>query len=621
MVAISANERGLGLLLLVVVVILVYANSVHDGFHFDDQHSLVANPHIRHLHEVRSFFTDPQLFSRNQGSEMYRPLVLLSYAATYQFFDYKASVYHLFNIGIHLLMAMAVYQFYRRIGLHDATALYGALLFAVHPLVGEPVNYISSRSESLAALFFIGGLWFYLGERSWSLAAALVCYLAALMSKSSGITLLGVLLLYELLWQKDRPPRWQRLLPFAGVATAYLFFTIGLLSEAVVTSPVRGWSQQLATQSKALAYYTKLIFYPRPLSVEHQFAVAESWSHLAVICSIALLGTVLFILWRARRWRWMVFSALCCGLVLLPTLVVPLNVLVNERRLYLPLVFAIGTGLCLVEGVRWAKYWRLLVLAVALVLAVLAHQRNSVWRNEKSLWEDARAKAPLMVRPHVRLGAIYRAEGELSAATAAYAKALSLDPGYAPTHNNLGNLLRDKRDYGAAEDAYKRALAILPSYPDALVNLATLYSDQGRFTEALPLYQQALRVGGQRPELYNNLATAYLKMGQYIEAETLLRQGLSMASPRPRIYFNLGGALEGQGKITEAVQAYRQAIAIDTSYARAYYNLALLYEGENAPELAAEAYRDFLRHWRGAERFRTEAAKRLQSLLDGVNRR
>ena len=77
-------------LVLLGAVALAYCNSLSNSFHFDDQHSLVENPAIRQLANSAQFFVDPQLFSRNVGSEMYRPLVLVSYALTYVFFEYQA---------------------------------------------------------------------------------------------------------------------------------------------------------------------------------------------------------------------------------------------------------------------------------------------------------------------------------------------------------------------------------------------------------------------------------------------------------------------------------------------------------------------------------------------------
>ena len=610
-----ATAGARGPLLVAVAVVLTFANALHDRFHFDDAHSLVENPHIRQLTALGAFFFDPQLFSRNMGSEMYRPLVLSSYALTYRLFDYEASPYHLFNIVVHLLVAIAVHALYRRFDVRAGPALAAALLFAVHPLVCEPVNYVSSRSESLAALFSVVALWAYADDRRWSWS--LVCFGAALASKSSAVVLPAVLMGYDLLMRRPGASlRWWRVGSFAALAALYVVASERLLREAVVEAPVRSWSEQLWTQTKALVYYGKLLVVPRPLSVEHQFIVSDDWTQPAVATALALLTALGYALWCARCWRPLLFWLVWAGLALLPTLVVPLNMLVNERRLYLPLVAILGALAWAVDRSRGKWIGRWAAVAPVLLLSALAIQRNGVWANEKALWADARIKSPQMVRPHVRMGAIYRAEGDLTAAQAAYTAALAIDPGYAPTYNNLGNLHRDTGDFVAAEIAYRRALALLPNYVDALINMATLLSDQDRFERALPLFERALQSGGQRVEIYNNLGTAHLKMGSYERAESVLRRGIALGTPRPGLYFNLGGALEGQGQVAAAATAYARAIEIDSTYARAYYNIAMLHEEQRAKEVAAVNYRAFLRHWRGAAEFSAQAQERLQRLVE-----
>ena len=55
-----------------------------------------------------------------------------------------------FNWLIHLAVVASAYLLHRQIGLRDLVL--AALLFGVHPIVAEPVHYVSARSESLAAL-------------------------------------------------------------------------------------------------------------------------------------------------------------------------------------------------------------------------------------------------------------------------------------------------------------------------------------------------------------------------------------------------------------------------------------------------------------------------------------
>ena len=70
-------------LLLGLLVGVIYGPSLRAGFHYDDFHSVVNNPHIRSLERTADFFRDPSLFSVNAESAMYRPVLLTSYALNY----------------------------------------------------------------------------------------------------------------------------------------------------------------------------------------------------------------------------------------------------------------------------------------------------------------------------------------------------------------------------------------------------------------------------------------------------------------------------------------------------------------------------------------------------------
>ena len=85
--------------------------------------------------------------------------------------------------------------------------------------------------------------------------------------------------------------------------------------------------------------------------------------------------------------------------MLMPTAVMPLNVLVNERRLYLALV-----GFSWLCGYLLARRKDRLLWALPPLLALLTLIRNPVWVDELSLWMDAARKAPAHVSSADQLG-------------------------------------------------------------------------------------------------------------------------------------------------------------------------------------------------------------------------
>jgi len=565
---------GLRTLLLAGAVLLAYANSLHGSFHYDDFHSLLNNPHIRSLGAVPRFFADPQLFSSDPEKAMYRPLLLVSYALNHAAGQYHPTGYHLVNLALHLGCAFLVWRLALQAGAGQAGAWAAGLLFGLWPLAGEPVNYICSRSESLAALWYLGSLSLFIGGRP---GGALLCFGLALGSKEMAITLPAALWLADHFLGQRRP--WRGYLPFAALGLAYvaLLWSFGLIGGGGKPGP-RGLGAQLWTQIKAGVYYLKLIAMPVGLNVEHAFAEAQGpgqpvvWLGLLLLVSLAWLG------WRQRSRPSLLWPALA-GLALLPATLVPLNVLVNEHRLYLPLAFlAVGAGLA-ANGL-WP--YRRLGLAGLVLGAALVAQRNREWTDELSLWRAAAARSPQAPRARVHLGEALRQGGDLAGARREFDAALRLDPGHRAARTNLGNLHYEaaltqpdsaaaQREYALAAAQYEEVLRRDPDFREALNNLGSIYLVLGRVVEAAQVYERVVALSPHFPEAHYNLGLARRRQGQYALAAEAYRQALGLR-PDAETWCNLGEVLllQGQGasdggraQWQEALNCFRQALAME----------------------------------------------------------
>ena len=176
-------------------------------------------------------------------------------------------------------------------------------------------------------------------------------------------------------------------------------------------------SEQLGTQLKALPYYLKLVVMPARLSVHHAFTVS-SLADITVLLALAGVGTLVVIAWYAGRrtsadtrseHALVGFGLAWIGVILMPTFVVPLNVLVNEHRLYLVLVGALLAVLGMsrfesLRGILWAGP------VLGLLFMVLVVRQNTVWSDEGSLWSNAKRQSPSAIEPHVYLGNYARAQ-------------------------------------------------------------------------------------------------------------------------------------------------------------------------------------------------------------------
>ena len=576
------RDTALVCLGLPLICLAVYWNSLGNAFHYDDIHSIVDNPSIRSLDNTPSYFKYISTFSADVDRGMYRPLLLVSYALNHALGEYDVQGYRLLNILLHGVNACLVAWLTRQLcPRRREAALIAGLLFAVHPLATEPVNYISSRSESLAAMLYLltMTLFFRARERHPPVHpyGAWVAFELGLLTKMTVVTAPLVLLLYEFVrggirsnreLVRRQAPFWVILLIHTGVVinNGYLTRSLG--------EPVRDHLTQVLTQLKAVGYYLYMVIAPVHLNVEHQFSVQKQMGPV-VMMSVALILTSFWLAWflyRRGGFNSAVFSTAWAVLVVLPVMAMPLNVLVNERRLYLPVA-----AFCLLLGILLSRWYREyaaaqgrritpLLLVAVLVLSMICVQRNRVWADDFTLWGDVVDKAPLMPRGHLYLGNAHKdaalassrssAGQHWKAAAAQYQRVIDLKSDRALSLralNNLGSILLSLGELEDAEGLFRQAVDLDPDYVDARVNLGVIYLELSRG-----------RSGGGR----------MLALRQSIAA---FEHAVSVSPNHWQAFGNLGVAYQDHGDLAKARQAYEQAVFLKGDDTMTLKNLAVLH--------------------------------------------
>ena len=582
--------------LVFLLACVLYGNSLGHGFCYDDFHSIVYNPHIRTLSSLPFFFSDPTSFSVDPKQAMYRPVLLVSYALNYAIGGNEPIGYHLVDVLLHganaalLLLLILALQGNRQI------ALLTALFFAVNPLNAETVNYASSRSELLAATFFLSACLSYVRfahTRRWGwYAVGVGAGILALLTKSVAVVLVGVLVLCDWLLggRQAIRRRWRFYLVFIAVDLLYVLFTRQLVGKAVLT-PVRSLDVQAWTQIKAWGYYLLVGSMPVKLSVEHQFFVSRHLGEAAVIgAGMVLLSLLGLLCWKGSKL--LQFACAWSAILLVPASIVPLIVLVNEHRLYLA---GIGLSLVCAWGLkemldRRAGVARVAVGVYTILLACITLQRNQVWADEFALWQDAAVKGPLMLKPHLRLGDALVHQRRFAEAESAYQRAIALRPHHPGARNNLGYLYKQQGRWREAEEQFRTLLRSSPDNVPARLNLAGLLLRQVGWSEAEVEYRRVLEFddsGGVAQKNLGNIALQFrddpgLALDYYDQA-------LALASDED-VWCGRGVALKALGRHKEAESAYRKALELDPKYTEAWFNLGNLYRDSGRSTSAIEAY-------------------------------
>src|SRR4030095_13332788 len=206
------------------VSFIVYANSLANDFVFDDESVVLSDPTIRGLSNIPKYFTGEQGFHKVIG-RYYRPVVSASYALDYSIWKYNSTGFHLTNVLIHIINSLLFLKLLMLMfakndsGIKNYAILFGALIFAVHPIHTEAVSWVSGRTDSLSCTFFFASFIYYFkysensGYRNLSLL--LLFYLLALLAKEMAITLPAVIILYDIIVARriDLKKLWQEKFP------------------------------------------------------------------------------------------------------------------------------------------------------------------------------------------------------------------------------------------------------------------------------------------------------------------------------------------------------------------------------------------------------------------------
>jgi len=432
-------------LLLVGAVAVVYLNSFRGAFQFDDFNVIVGNGAV---HGWNAF-----LAALPGGI---RPLLKLTYTLNWTS-GLGLFGFHLVNGTLHAANAVLLFRIAEEVvgpSVTGSTALLAALLFAVHPVQTEAVTYISGRSVSLMAFFYLGSLLAYLRGRDRESrfllhVASPLLFLLATLSKEVALTLPFALALSEA--ARGNRTGWRSALAAQAVHWALLFSLAvlflahpgyGRLLEACFD--IRGAAANLFTQFHGVAYLLSRLVLPHALNIDPDLPVYPGWAPSLLPEALLLLLLLCAGAYAFRKRALAGFGILWFFLHLVPTnSFIPRLDVANDRQLYLAswglflALAAAGDRLREKTGRRWV------VLGAALLVAVLGAftvSRNEAYRNEVALWEDTVRKSPGKARAHNNLGYAYERAGRIREARAAYLRALAIDPGHAQAKGNLDGL-------------------------------------------------------------------------------------------------------------------------------------------------------------------------------------
>ena len=623
-------------LFLTLLIILVYGNTLLSSFHFDDIPSILEKPWIRGWDKIPQF-----IFSIFQ-----RPLVILSFNINYSISKFEVWSYHIFNICFHIIATLLVYNLVCQISLFlkdilnknkktvHSLAFLSASIFALHPLSTQSITYISSRSSSLVTIFYLATLILFFkgfaerkreGRKGYLyFIGSTIIFIMGGLTKQIIVTLPAACFIFHYYFIfRDSPKKWFSqnikwiLLLFIPFLAAVVYKqTVGgrILSTSSANFSSPTW---LLTQTSVVPFeYFRKFLFPFNLNLDINFPILYNWlnpKNWFGLCALGFLITIWIRLSLSIREKGPLekekrlagFGVAWILLTLLPTSsFIPLLDPVMEHRTYLPMV---GFTLLAASICSWAKqicekliggkiyYIHLGVVLILILFSLLSIDRNTIWKDEISLWKDAKKKSPGLVRPFNNLGEAYDKLGNYDQAIKEFKQALKINPNYFFGLNNLGNIYGKQKNYIEAISYFQKALNLKPDYSPSHYNIARAFHLIGRKKEAVKSYRKAIQFNPYFEEAFYNLAYLSMELSGFDEAIDNFNKFLKMQPSHSKAHFGLGNALMMKGQLDLAMQEYRISGVLDPSFALPYMNMAnIQMQTKNIPA-AIESYEKALK--------------------------
>jgi tetratricopeptide (TPR) repeat protein len=494
--------------------------------------------------------------------------------------------FHVVNVSIHFINSALVYLLiiilFNSLPLKSSNitqhkkllALSSALIFTAHPIQTQAVTYIVQRFTSLATLFYLASVIMYIGARLASTevnagksgqrnnfktkllyAGALLCTVCAMKTKEIAITIPFTLMTIEwMFFAGSLRKRIPWLMPFICSLLIIPLSIMNLdqpisdiISTASESTRVQSPLSRLEyfyTQLRVIVTYIRLLFLPINQNLDYAYPVYNSLSDPNVFLSGLLIVSILILAsFSLLRYgtskpasKLAVFGIFWFFITLsVESSIIPIRDVIFEHRLYLP---SVGVFLTIATCIytlflrlkeRWQHSGILLLgvmLSVVIALTFSACERNKVWLDEITLWEDVIAKSPDNARGHKNLGSAYTAQNKRSKARKHFEICIKLNDQDLTCHYNLGVIFHHMGIIDSAIKKYEKALQLKKAfvdspyiYSDIHFNLGLAYQTKKLHYKAIQSFKSSIKIKPNDPYAHNDIGVSYLSLGLIDESK------------------------------------------------------------------------------------------------------
>jgi tetratricopeptide (TPR) repeat protein len=536
------------ILALAILTLATYWQSQHYEFiDYDDQIYITNNYLVRSEISLKSIAGTFKEVHTHHGH--WHPLTMLSHMLDWQLFGANAGGHHWTNVIIHVFNTTLLFLLFRMMTGAIWRSAFVAALFAIHPINVESVAWIAERKNVLSTFFWLLTMICYaryVKAPGWKrYLTVLICFVLGLMSKVMLVTLPFVLLLMDY-WPLNRTTicaqaeqsipsafvRKERLsvlilekIPLVIIAMVFIGLALYAAQAGSAFSSLESFSFSNRITNTIVSYvlYIKKLFWPTDLAVFYPRSIIPFWQ--ALLAAIVLIAVTLLVCKNFRKYPYLVVGWFWYLGTFIPVigLVQVGDQSMADRYAYVPFIglFVIIAWL-IPQTLSKLRYSKTYTFSISIILIIIftisAYFQIGLWKNTKTLFEDAIKINPENYTAYNILGSDEAGKGNHEKALRYYEMSLKINPKYARGYSNTGNSFLALGKYWEANDYYEKAIAINDKLDIAHYNLGVLKLLMNRPHDAVAHFNKALAI---TPDFINarfNLGVALYRMGKIADA-------------------------------------------------------------------------------------------------------
>lgn len=524
---------------IVLAVLWAYSPAFKADFvNLDDPQDVTKNEHIRSL----SFENTARLFYKPK-SELYIPMVYLSYSIEYYFDQLNPQRYHADNILLHVINSLLLFWLLWLLFKNLLACVIITGLFALHPFHVESVAWVTERKDVLYTSFYLASIicyHFYSQKKEGKYyLLSLLLFVLSCMSKPMAITMPAVLLLYDYFYLKQRS--WKMILnklPFFAGTVVFTIVTLKLFppsQESLFTNHYTAFDKLIMILYSLWFYLQKTLL---PINLSAMYTYPEKTGGLLpvyfIICACLTLLLACFVAFS----KYSNGLIKACSLFYVATISPVIQIFANtytvtaDRYSYVPTLGFLGIAAYIVhlaiekQKIKETTAWVFVIVAL-LVCSIATYNRCEIWKDSFGLYGNIIERGQYTPAAYANYGDTYVNRGD-------NAKALSI--------------------FAEADKKYPNTAAVKNRYAWALDAV-------GRTNEAILQYEQCLLLDSTIVGTYINLGSAYLKSNRLGEALSCFKKATLLYPKDNTARYNLGYTYWLLNERDEAVRHFRKAAA------------------------------------------------------------